>query len=65
MGWRTKNALWAHWKSVEEDPNSTIDDENAQIFGIDTDIFHYETPFCHALDELNCRSNANDGQCRS
>ncbi|GJW03924.1 hypothetical protein Tco_1562780 [Tanacetum coccineum] len=73
MDWRTKNALWAYWKKggddevmsekeVPKDINSINEDEISQIFGIDTDLFHFETPLCQTLNELNCPCDMNSYQ---
>ncbi|GKE00189.1 hypothetical protein Tco_1388172 [Tanacetum coccineum] len=61
-----KNALWLYWKrggneevlTEEElsDPKKTYDDvehEVAEIFRIETDIFHFETPICKAFNKFN------------
>ncbi|GJZ69395.1 hypothetical protein Tco_0632945 [Tanacetum coccineum] len=62
----TKNALWNYWKkgndqkvmtnrelSDSEDGNLNEEEEIAQVFRIDTDIFHFETPLCKAFEEVN------------
>ncbi|GJT30134.1 hypothetical protein Tco_0910409 [Tanacetum coccineum] len=62
----TKNALWIYWKkgndeevltneelSGLEEENTGEENEIAEIFKIETDIFHFETPLCKAFKELN------------
>ncbi|GJV90389.1 putative reverse transcriptase domain-containing protein [Tanacetum coccineum] len=63
----TKNDLWDYW-TREDDEEVITDDELsnlrdgtlieeydiAQIFRIDTDIFHFEMPLCEAFKEFNC-----------
>ncbi|GJV55300.1 hypothetical protein Tco_1456305 [Tanacetum coccineum] len=62
----TKNALWDYWRrggdeeviiddelSNPGDDNLMKENEIAQIFRIDTDIFHFETPLCKAFKEFN------------
>ncbi|GJZ85214.1 hypothetical protein Tco_0650553 [Tanacetum coccineum] len=36
-----------------EEESSDNDDEIAEVFRIDTNIFYYETPFCSAFNEFN------------
>nr|GEY51959.1 hypothetical protein [Tanacetum cinerariifolium] len=60
------NALWIYWTRGDDEEVITDDElsnlrdaklieENkfAQIFRIDTDIFHFETPLCEAFKEFN------------
>ncbi|GKB05937.1 hypothetical protein Tco_0834170 [Tanacetum coccineum] len=65
MDWHTKNTLWAYWrkggdeevmsdKEIPKDVNSPEEDEIAQIFRIDTDLFDFESPLCQAFKELKC-----------
>ncbi|GKD86042.1 hypothetical protein Tco_1357196 [Tanacetum coccineum] len=62
----TKNALWCYWRRGDDeevitdnelsnprDDNSIEENEIAQIFRIDTDIFYFETPLCEASMEFN------------
>ncbi|GKB57173.1 hypothetical protein Tco_0913359 [Tanacetum coccineum] len=57
----TKNALWIYWTrgddevelTDEESSNSDDEDEVAEIFRIDTNIFDFETPTCRAFKEFN------------
>nr|GEV05607.1 hypothetical protein [Tanacetum cinerariifolium] len=62
----TKNALWDYSRRGDEeevitdnelsnpgDDNLIEENEIAQIFTIDTDIFRFETPLCEAFKELN------------
>ncbi|GKB18296.1 hypothetical protein Tco_0852219 [Tanacetum coccineum] len=60
----TMNALWDYWRrgddeevicenEVSKDENLTEENEIAQIFRIDTDLFHFETPLCQAFKEFN------------
>ncbi|GJS93425.1 hypothetical protein Tco_0800393 [Tanacetum coccineum] len=64
MDWHTKNTLWAYWrkggdekvmsyKEIPKDVNSPEEDEIAQIFRIDTDLFDFESPLYQAFKELN------------
>ncbi|GJY48906.1 hypothetical protein Tco_0438862 [Tanacetum coccineum] len=66
MDWYTKNALWIYWtrdddkEVITDDEPSNLGDGNlieengiSQIFRIDTDIFHFETPLCEAFNEFN------------
>ncbi|GKA18380.1 hypothetical protein Tco_0698295 [Tanacetum coccineum] len=66
MDWYTKNALWIYWtrgddeEVITDDELSNLGDGNlieeneiAQIFMIDTDIFHFETPLCEAFKKFN------------
>ncbi|GKF11733.1 hypothetical protein Tco_0049659 [Tanacetum coccineum] len=61
-----ENALWIYWtrgddeEVIKDDDLSNLRDGNlieenkiAQIFRIDTDIFHFETPLCEAFKEFN------------
>ncbi|GJS59054.1 hypothetical protein Tco_0653838 [Tanacetum coccineum] len=62
----TKNALWDYWRRGDDEEviidnelsnprGDNLIEENgiAQIFRIDTDIFHFETPICEAFKEFN------------
>ncbi|GKF47526.1 hypothetical protein Tco_0137328, partial [Tanacetum coccineum] len=57
----TKNALWIYWTkgddevelTDEESFDSDDEDEVAEIFMIDTNIFDFETPTCKACKEFN------------
>ncbi|GJT46743.1 hypothetical protein Tco_0955458 [Tanacetum coccineum] len=62
----TKNALWNYWKKGNdqkvmtngelynsEDGNLNEEEEIAQVFRIDTNIFHFKTPLCKAFEEFN------------
>ncbi|GJY24137.1 hypothetical protein Tco_0397795 [Tanacetum coccineum] len=62
----TKNFLWDYWRRGDDDEVSTNEELSnpddgdliekykiVQIFGIDTDLFHYETPLCEAFKEFN------------
>ncbi|GJX11059.1 hypothetical protein Tco_0200918 [Tanacetum coccineum] len=62
----TKNALWEYWRSGDDeevithnelsnprDNNLIEENEIAQIFRIDTDIFCFESPLCEAFKEFN------------
>ena len=61
----TMNALWKYWR-MESNKEITNDNEPcrdkgedsqeneiSEIFGIETDIFDYESPLCKAFDEFN------------
>ncbi|GJX59734.1 hypothetical protein Tco_0291124 [Tanacetum coccineum] len=55
----TMKALWIYWirgdDEVELTDEESSDDEDdvAEVFRIDTNIFDYETPLCSAFKELN------------
>ncbi|GKC62255.1 hypothetical protein Tco_1089853, partial [Tanacetum coccineum] len=55
----TKGALWDYWKigsdeiDMSDDETSDNDEEIAEVFRINTDIFNYETPICSAFNEFN------------
>ncbi|GKA04590.1 hypothetical protein Tco_0683710 [Tanacetum coccineum] len=62
----TKGALWDYWKmggveiEVSDDESSDLkeywsdkEEETAEIFKIETDIFDYETPLCLVFNEFN------------
>ncbi|GJX02055.1 hypothetical protein Tco_0185968 [Tanacetum coccineum] len=62
----TKNALWDYWRrgndeelitdselSNPRDDNLIKENKIAQIFRIDTDLFDFDTPLCHAFKEFN------------
>ncbi|GKB73556.1 hypothetical protein Tco_0934968, partial [Tanacetum coccineum] len=66
MDWYTKNALWLYWKrgddemvltdeelSNPEGENIKEDTEIAEIFRIETDIFHFKTPLREAFNKFN------------
>ncbi|GJY53503.1 hypothetical protein Tco_0445167 [Tanacetum coccineum] len=52
-------ALWIYWirgddeVELTDEESSDDDDEIAEVFGIDTNIFDYETPLCSAFNEFN------------
>ncbi|GKF30261.1 hypothetical protein Tco_0100059, partial [Tanacetum coccineum] len=56
-----KNALWIYWTrgddevelTDKESADSDVEDEVAEIFRIDTNVFDFETPTCKALKEFN------------
>ncbi|GJW09961.1 hypothetical protein Tco_1575788 [Tanacetum coccineum] len=62
----TKGALWDYWKmggdeiEVSDDESSDLkkywsdkEEETAEIFKIETDVFDYEAPLCLAFNEYN------------
>ncbi|GJR94410.1 hypothetical protein Tco_0266584 [Tanacetum coccineum] len=57
----TKNALWIYWSrggdevelTDEESSDSDDEDEVAEIFRIDTNVFDFKTPMCRAFKEFN------------
>ncbi|GJU37868.1 hypothetical protein Tco_1186222 [Tanacetum coccineum] len=57
----TKNALWIYWTrgddevelTDKESSDSDVEDEVAEIFRIDTNVFDFETPTCKAFKEFN------------
>ncbi|GJZ55779.1 hypothetical protein Tco_0610972 [Tanacetum coccineum] len=55
----TMKALWIYWirgdDEVELTDEESFDDEDeiAEVFRIDTNIFDYETPICSAFNEFN------------
>ncbi|GKD23235.1 hypothetical protein Tco_1224938, partial [Tanacetum coccineum] len=66
MDWYTKNTLWVYRTRGDDEEVITDDEsynlgdgnlieqnESAQIFRIDTDIFHFETPLFEAFKEFN------------
>nr|GEW13496.1 hypothetical protein [Tanacetum cinerariifolium] len=68
----TTYALWDYWRRgddeevIIDDEISNIGEENlmneneaTQIFRIDTDLFHFETPLCKAFKEFNYLSQIN------
>ncbi|GKE12848.1 VIER F-box protein 2 [Tanacetum coccineum] len=72
MDWYTKNALWIYWargddevelfdkESLDPDDENLIDeDEVAEIFRIETNIFDFETPTCRAFKEFNYHLQIN------
>ena len=46
-----KNELWIYWRDEKKNEDSV--DEAAELFGIDTDLFNYETPLCKEFNEFN------------
>ncbi|GJS61265.1 hypothetical protein Tco_0656049 [Tanacetum coccineum] len=63
MDWYTKNTLWIYWTRRDDeevitdnelsnlrDDNLIEENEIAQIFRIDTGIFHFETSLCESLN---------------
>ncbi|GJS97520.1 hypothetical protein Tco_0804488 [Tanacetum coccineum] len=68
----TKGAFWDYWKmsgdeiEVSDDESSDLkgywsdkEEETAEIFKIETDIFNYKTPLCLAFDEFNYLLNVD------
>ncbi|GJU54002.1 hypothetical protein Tco_1227716 [Tanacetum coccineum] len=68
----TKNALWDYWRRGDDeevitdnelsnprDDNLIEENKIAQIFRIDTDIFHFEKPLCETFKEFNYLSQIN------
>ncbi|GKB07421.1 hypothetical protein Tco_0835705 [Tanacetum coccineum] len=66
MEWYTKNALWLYWKRGDDDKVLTYDEffvfkeenlrkdnEIAEIFRIEMDIFNFERPLCKESKEFN------------
>ncbi|GJW77885.1 hypothetical protein Tco_0139567 [Tanacetum coccineum] len=55
----TMKALWIYWirgddeVELTDEESSDNDDEIAEVFRIDTNIFDYETPICSAFNEFN------------
>ncbi|GKE56532.1 hypothetical protein Tco_1495717, partial [Tanacetum coccineum] len=55
----TMKALWIYWiirdNEVELTDEESSDDEDdiAEVFRIDTNIFDYETPLCSTFKEFN------------
>nr|GEV63015.1 hypothetical protein [Tanacetum cinerariifolium] len=54
----TKKALWIYWRGDDEveltdEEFSDNEDEVAEVFRIDTNIFDFETPMCKAFKEFN------------
>lgn len=46
-----KNELWAYWKTGKDDEE--VEDEVAELFRIDTNLFMYETPLCEKFNKFN------------
>ncbi|GJZ97671.1 hypothetical protein Tco_0670124 [Tanacetum coccineum] len=55
----TMKALWIYWirgydeVELTDEESSDDEDEIAEVFRIDTNIFNYETPICLAFNEFN------------
>ncbi|GJU58031.1 hypothetical protein Tco_1235797 [Tanacetum coccineum] len=55
----TMKALWIYWirgddeVELTDEESSNDEDEIAEVFRIDTNIFDYETPICSAFNEFN------------
>ncbi|GJV10802.1 hypothetical protein Tco_1352343 [Tanacetum coccineum] len=55
----TMKALWIYWirgddeVELTDEESSVNEDEIAEVFRIDTNIFDYETPICSAFNEFN------------
>ncbi|GJS82817.1 hypothetical protein Tco_0749358 [Tanacetum coccineum] len=55
----TMKALWIYWirgddeEELTDEESSDDEDEIADVFRIDTNIFNYETPLCSAFNEFN------------
>ncbi|GJW50692.1 hypothetical protein Tco_0092043 [Tanacetum coccineum] len=55
----TKKALWIYWirgddeVELTDEEFSDNEDEVAEVFRIDTNIFDFETPMCKAFKEFN------------
>ncbi|GJS64585.1 hypothetical protein Tco_0679149 [Tanacetum coccineum] len=55
----TMKALWIYWIRGDDEvdltdkESSDDEDEIAEVFRIDTNIFNYETPLCSAFNEFN------------
>ncbi|GJQ92274.1 hypothetical protein Tco_0003413 [Tanacetum coccineum] len=55
----TMKALWIYWirgddeVELTDEESSDDEDEIAEVFRIDTNIFDYETPICSAFNEFN------------
>ncbi|GJY87615.1 VIER F-box protein 2 [Tanacetum coccineum] len=55
----TIKALWIYWirgddeVELTDEESSDDEDEIAEVFRIDTNIFDYETPICSAFNEFN------------
>ncbi|GJX17538.1 hypothetical protein Tco_0218370, partial [Tanacetum coccineum] len=55
----TMKALWIYWirgddeVELTDEESSDDEDEIAEVFRIDTNIFNYETPLCSAFNEFN------------
>ncbi|GKD56307.1 hypothetical protein Tco_1289694 [Tanacetum coccineum] len=55
----TLKALWIYWirgddeVELTDEESSDDEDEIAEVFRIDTNIFDYETPICSAFNEFN------------
>ncbi|GJT66258.1 hypothetical protein Tco_1017738 [Tanacetum coccineum] len=55
----TKKGLWIYWirgddeVEITDEESSDDEDEIAEVFRTDTNIFNYETPFCSAFNKFN------------
>ncbi|GKE39095.1 hypothetical protein Tco_1462500 [Tanacetum coccineum] len=55
----TMKALWIYWirgddeVELTDEESSDDEDEIAEVFRIDTNIFNYETPLCSTFNEFN------------
>ncbi|GJY03364.1 hypothetical protein Tco_0369304 [Tanacetum coccineum] len=66
----TMKALWIYWIRGDDeveltDEESDDEDEIAEVFRIDTNIFDYETPLCSAFNEFTTFSKTYPGSMRS
>ena len=46
-----KNELWTYWKKGNDDKE--LNEEVAELFRIETNLFEYETPLCKEFKEFN------------
>ncbi|GKE88066.1 hypothetical protein Tco_1565541, partial [Tanacetum coccineum] len=59
MDHSTMKALWIYWIREDDEVEltdeefSNNEDETAEVFRIDTNIFDYKTPICSAFNEFN------------
>nr|GEU36596.1 C2 calcium/lipid-binding domain, CaLB [Tanacetum cinerariifolium] len=60
----TKKALWIYWirgdneVEITDEEFSDSEDDVAEVFRIDTNIFNFETPMCKAFNEFNYLLNS-------
>ncbi|GJZ76315.1 hypothetical protein Tco_0640987 [Tanacetum coccineum] len=58
-------ALWIYWirgddeVELTDEESSDDEDEIAEVFRIDTNIFNYATPLCSAFNEFNYLLNVD------
>ena len=46
-----KNKLWTYWRAGNDEEE--MEDEEGELFRIETNLFEYETPLCKEFKEFN------------